>query len=78
MTPEYKPRERHLVIGEQTKDLQVGLPIKIGEPSVKRLTIKEVKDSGLLIVEEYDLIKRKVNFVAPMVLGTPIIVLEEN
>ena len=73
MTAEHKPEERRLVIGPQTKDVRVGDEIVVAEPSIRKITIKEIQENGNLVVEIHNLIEDS-KTVAPMVLGTPVIV----
>ena len=75
MTTEHKLEEKHLVIGPQTMDVSVGAEIVGAEPSVRKITIKEVQENGELVVEIHNLIEDSKS-IAPMVLDTPVIVRE--
>ena len=76
MAVEREPKPKHLIIGPQTKDIRVGTEILGAEPSTKRITIKEVQESGELVVEIHNLIEGSKS-IAPMVPGTSVIVREE-
>ena len=73
MTADREPKQRHLVVGEQTKDIKPGVRIVGGDPSATRFTVKEVGESGQLNVEITDLITEEIR-TAPMPEGTPVII----
>ena len=75
MTAEHKSEERRLIIGPQTKNLQVGDKIVVVEPSVRRIIVEKVHESGELDVEIHNLIEDS-RSVAPMMLGTPVVIRE--
>lgn len=68
-------KERRLIIGPQTKNLQMGDEIVVVEPSTRRIIVKEVHESGELDVEIHNLIEDSKS-VAPMMIGTPVVIRE--
>ena len=75
MTADHEPKPRHLIVGEQTKDVKLGAEIVVADPSARRYVVDEVnKEDGRLYAELTDLTKNKVTHRVPIVLGTPVIV----
>lgn len=73
MSKDFEQNLRHLVVGEQTRDIRPGSIIVGGDPSAVRYSVREVKEDGRLNVEIKDLLTGETR-VAPMVPGTPVIV----
>lgn len=46
MAAEHEPKPRHLIVGDQTKDVEPGAVIAGGDPSATRFVVKEVKENG--------------------------------
>jgi hypothetical protein len=75
MAVEHEPKPKHLIVGDQTKGVEPGAVIVGGDPSVRKITIKEVQENGELVVEIHNLIEDSKS-IAPMVLDTPVIIRE--
>ena len=72
MTADYEPKPKHLVVGEQMRNVKPGAGIVGGDLSVTRITVKEVEERQLN-VEIENLITGEIR-TAPILEGTPVII----
>lgn len=78
MTVDHELQKRHLVVGDETKNVPVGSRIVGGDPSAVRLTVERVdEETGALTVQMKDLIGGGTKE-APMLLGTDVTIVESR
>lgn len=72
MSAEQKPERRHLIVGEETKDVPLGARI-VASDTVMDFTVQSVEETGKLNVRIRDTITGEES-VAPMPVGIPVII----